>query len=205
MQSDTPILMLFLLLPLLIGLPMIYLAVQHRKKRIQSWIALAERLGLSYAEEGYDQPAIRGTLGGRPVSARCEQRGSGKSRHYVTVLRVELDPSAPLGLQLSPEGLFAKATKLIGAQDVQVGDPTFDKTFLIKANDEAEALRYFEPAHRRQALLDLHHQVKGWWIADYALIAEPHGILMGDQIEAQLHILIDAVNQHIGPDARGGW
>lgn len=198
-------LLLFLLLIFLIGLPIAYLSVQYRKRRTRSWMELAERLGLSYTEEDDAQPAIRGTLGGRPISVRCEQRSSGNSRHYVTVLSVELDPSAPLGLRLSPESLFTKAAKLVGAQDVQVGDPLFDKTFLIKAHDEDEAIRYFEPAHRRQALLDLHARVKGWWIADGALVTEPLGILTGDQIEAQLHILVDAVNRHTSQDMQGSW
>jgi hypothetical protein len=50
-------------------------------------------------------------------------------------------PPAPVAvrLELAPEGIFQKFTKLFGAQDIQVGDAPFDKAYMIKGTDDPAA------------------------------------------------------------------
>ena len=36
------------------------------------------------------------------------------------------------------KGLFSDLGKLLGMQDIEVGDPEFDEAFIIKGNDESK-------------------------------------------------------------------
>lgn len=146
-----------------------------------------------------------GTLHGLPISARWEQRGSGKNRYTMTVLRIELPSDAPIGLAVSTEGLMAKASKLIGAQDVQTGDALFDKTLMIKGVDEEEVREYFGPAHRREALLELTRTGMSWWIAEGALVSEQSGLIPGERLESSLRTLALQAHRHLyGREPEGG-
>lgn len=44
-------------------------------------------------------------------------------------------------LKVSKEGVFAKLGKILGAQDIQIGDEFFDEKYMIKSNDEVLASR----------------------------------------------------------------
>lgn len=61
--------------------------------------------------------------------------GSGKnSTTYSTVRIVGPNPKG-LSFHFHREGIFSKIGKTFGMQDIQTGDMTFDKMFIIKASD----------------------------------------------------------------------
>jgi hypothetical protein len=48
------------------------------------------------------------------------------------------------------KGLFSELGKLLGMQDIEVGDPEFDEAFIIKGNDEGRVQTLFADARLRE-------------------------------------------------------
>lgn len=197
---------LIIVIPLILMIPFMVYAFRRQAQLVQQWKEVGMRLGFEpYTSLHGASGQLVGTLHGVRVLARWEQRGSGKNRYTMTVLRIELPSETPIGLAVSTEGLMAKASKLIGAQDVQTGDALFDKTLLIKGVDEEEVREYFGPAHRREALLELGRAGMSWWIADGALVSEQSGLIPGERLESSLRTLALQAHRHLyGREPEGG-
>ena len=70
---------------------------------------------------------------------------------------------------VSRETLFRELGKLLGMQDIETGDPVFDKRFVVKTNDEQKVKRLLAEPRLRELIErypDIHLQVKdddGWF------------------------------------------
>jgi hypothetical protein len=67
----------------------------------------------------------------------------GKSRRKYTRLRVPFVSLDDFRFLIYRKGLFTDLGKLLGGQDVEVGDPEFDEAFVIEANNEAKVRALF--------------------------------------------------------------
>ena len=52
------------------------------------------------------------------------------------------------------KGLFSDLGKLLGMQDIEVGDPEFDEAFIIKGNDESRVRELFADPEVRPLIQD---------------------------------------------------
>jgi hypothetical protein len=198
MPSETLTFLLFMIVPFLLFIPFTIYMFRRKGILLKEWAEVGQRLGLGPYTESGSSGGMRGTLRGLPVRVYWEQRGGGKQPYVITVLKVELGADVPIGLAISNEGMFAKASKLAGAQDLQIGDDAFDKTFLVRAADEDEAREHLAPAHRREALLEL-RSLKGssYGLADGVIFSELHGIVHGATLEAHLTQLVALARRYI--------
>jgi hypothetical protein len=116
-------------------------------KRHQAWTAFAQRNELTFFAGG---PKISGRYKGQQLALEIERRGSGKSRHSVTVLRLDVSEVVSRKLSLEPEGLGDKFLKLFGRYDDELGDDKFDRFFDVKKLDPESAtlLRHPEVQHQ---------------------------------------------------------
>ncbi|MBS1634929.1 MAG: hypothetical protein JST26_03335 [Bacteroidetes bacterium] len=84
--------------------------------------------------------------------------------HYTTVGGVtreeeytrvctEFENPGGFWFSLAPQGIFETIGKMFGAQDIVVGDETFDKRFMIKGNDEALVQLLFADENFRKACM----------------------------------------------------
>jgi len=70
-------------------------------------------------------------------------------------------------------GLFSDLGKLLGMQDIEIGDAEFDRDFVIKGNNEAQVLTLFGSLRVRQliqAQSSIRLEVKddeGWFSANF--------------------------------------
>ncbi|MBV8878352.1 MAG: hypothetical protein JO332_00170 [Planctomycetaceae bacterium] len=55
-------------------------------------------------------------------------------------------------LMIVPERLGGQFHRLFGMHDIEIGDPRFDRAFIIQARPEAVAHRVFDPAQRAAAM-----------------------------------------------------
>jgi hypothetical protein len=124
--------------------------------RGQTWQELAKKHKLRWFDSG--KGTINGSFNGVNVSASAEVHGWGKSRHIRTTIEVSYPGTVPHDLSLSPEGLFAKLGKLVGGQDIQVGDPELDRAFLIKGAFEEEVRPFLLEPRTRTALLAIYRR-----------------------------------------------
>ena len=83
-------------------------------------------------------------------------------KNSTTYSRVVAPYSFDRGPQLHIRRQHALNTigKLLGMQDLELGDPAFDEAFMIKGPSAEAVARVLEPEHR----LALLHQLPGWWL-----------------------------------------
>lgn len=104
---------------------------------------LGHRLGIPYTRSkgGWKPymnnfPYIQGTLLDRAFEYRTYRKGNGKNKRYFTEFSLEVGNKYEYTLTVYKERLWSKIGSLLGMQDIEIGDPPFDKSFVIKANDD---------------------------------------------------------------------
>jgi hypothetical protein len=71
---------------------------------------------------------------------------------HVTYTRIRAPYVNPEGFRFTiyRKGIFSELGKLLGMQDIEVGDPDFDEAFIIKGNDEFRVRDLFANPQIRQ-------------------------------------------------------
>src|SRR5439155_325125 len=112
-----------------------------------SWIAFAEARGLALDAE---QQALSGPYAGVPVRlALSTEDGIARTR-----LRAFFPRPLGLGLHVSREApILHGLGKLFGMQDIELGDPAFDRAFLIKGQPPERVRQLFGAPEARARLL----------------------------------------------------
>jgi hypothetical protein len=134
------------------GLVMLFSAYNRASmKRLQDvWTRAATELGGSFAA------GQTGWLSSKPMSIEAEidgvavridhyEESSGRSSTSYTRLQARAETLTAFKLSLREEGVLASVGKVLGAQDVEVGDARFDKAFVVKTNDEGLARAWLAP------------------------------------------------------------
>ncbi|MCB9233518.1 MAG: hypothetical protein H6581_17815 [Bacteroidia bacterium] len=83
-----------------------------------------------------DYPTIRGKLGESDVTVYFYKTGSGKHQQFWTAADLTVYNPGRKTFKILKENFLTKIGKVFGGQDIQVGDPEFDKEFILKSNDE---------------------------------------------------------------------
>ena len=126
-------------------------AVTHRTT-IAQWTKAADALGIDIKPGSiFSLPRLNGLVSDRVVSVHTFQSSSGNNQQRYTRFEVTY-PSIGLGLELSRQtkvsGFFRR---MVGMQDVEIGDPAFDDAFVVKASDP-HRLAVFLSGQRRTTL-----------------------------------------------------
>lgn len=125
-----------------------YLAWRSHQRTVETWRQVAATLGLSVAVgSGLSRPVLSGNIAGLPVKVDTYTQRSGNSNTTYTRYRVYFPPLG-IGMQLKRQGMFSAVTKLFGSQDEEVGDDTFDETFVVKTDDPAKLRSLLTPSVR---------------------------------------------------------
>jgi hypothetical protein len=159
-----------------------------RASTIAYYKSVADRLGLDIKPSNWGPWGIliAGNCEGVQVSA---QRLSASQ----SICRALIHPPAHLGLAITPSGVLSKLASIFGAEDLQIGDPEFDKAFTIHGHDAATIAALLTPAvrdklwalqraHLSFALTDLHVQIRR------------HITMEEEDIESDLRALVDLVH-----------
>jgi len=160
------------------------------KQRRAAWTAAAASLGMTFTKGSFfDTDRIRGDLNGCGVEVYIFSRGSGKSRTTYTGIRVNGHLFA--GLQLRKEGMGSALGKLFKGEDVQIGDPLFDRQVNIQG-DVVEAIALLD-AEARSGVLDLLSQ--GGTIEDGLIAWDNRGTMKNaGLIESRVRALVRLMN-----------
>jgi hypothetical protein len=102
------------------------------------------RVGWAHVE----WPRIEGKLEGIPVAIELMEEAASFGTAAIAAMASPLKGH----LELRREGFAAKVAKLLGAQDISLGDEAFDRRFVIKASDPALAHALLTPAVRAELL-----------------------------------------------------
>jgi hypothetical protein len=122
--------------------------------------ATAKRLKGSYTLGGtFEHDRINFEIAG--CKAVVEIEPSGEDRSGKTTLRVRLNQPSPGTLHILQEGAVYEFLKLFGAQDISIGDPEFDRQYVVKAIPESLAAQVFAPDRRTRAVAAV-RRISGW-------------------------------------------
>ncbi len=126
----------------------IRVASQYAKNINAAWADAARQLGLEFQPGAvFTKRTIRGVRGVTRVELTEK---SGGNNNTVREWRLSF-PSTPFSMTLTMETPGRKLLKAFGAEDFQVGDPSFDSKFMVSGSDAA-AISGFLTSDRRAAL-----------------------------------------------------
>ncbi|MCC6621936.1 MAG: HEAT repeat domain-containing protein [Deltaproteobacteria bacterium] len=116
---------------ILLGIIALVLALvwehHHKKRVLAAWTQVAERLGLTV----HGKPeSMSGEVDGHAVFVRTFTTGSGKNRRRWT--EVTCTPRPSIDAQIGADGFFRRVLDL---DDVEVGDPAFDRALRVRGAD----------------------------------------------------------------------
>ncbi len=111
----------------------VFLIVRQGRKRSETLQAVASKFGGLVRSDSRSGTRIEMTVDGIP--AEVTSGGGGRRSIPRTRIRFRWTPAGIL--RIVPEDLFTSLQKAFGAQDIQVGDPEFDRRFLVRGSPEA--------------------------------------------------------------------
>lgn len=156
-----------------------------RRRREDELRTYARELGLTFSPASWPaDPQLHGTIDGHHVVVDTFTTGSSKNRKTWTRVRVDVGVPLPPGLEVHREGLGATFSKLLGAQDLQIGDPIADAALLIQAQAEQDALAFLRRPEVHESLLVIEGPNDGLQRDDVKLCARGQGRAV---IEPLLH------------------
>lgn len=169
-------------------------AIKLHRKTLAAWQAAANELGL---EGNNKKKLITGSVdlgaGKNPIECKIHTYTvhHGKSSTKYTKFEAKFSQPFDLGLKIYTEGSFRKFTKFFGAQDIQILDEEFDKTFIVKGIGDNE-MRYALTPERRAALLNAHQLLPGFKVGDDNVNYTKMGVIRKtEKLVSNMRVLID--------------
>jgi hypothetical protein len=158
------------------------------------WRQLSAEIGANYIEGRFMRGAkVQAHVKQWTVTLDVYTVSTGHSTHHYTRLRAPYVNADGFRFLIYRTGVFSDLGKRLGMQDVEVGDPDFDREFVIKGNDE-QRLRQFFSYEKIRTLLreqpDVRFEVvddEGWFGADF-----PQGI---DELRFQVNGIIKDIHR----------
>ena len=116
------------------------------------WRQLSEEIGAEFVEGGFWKGSkVQAHVG--PWSVTLDTGYSDEDgESAVTRLRAPYVNPEGFRFTIYRKGFFSDVGKLLGMQDIEVGDPEFDEAFIIKGNDESKVVNLFSNPKIRQMI-----------------------------------------------------
>jgi hypothetical protein len=184
----------------LIGFAIVMIRRQQRQT-LENLTKLANRLGLELnrqpAKLGFEPtPSVEGRHRGRPVRFFAYTTGSGKSRRAWSAVSAAVPGAGAFVLELVPENFLTRVATALGMQDIQIGDPTFDRAFIVRSNDAASAAAALLPEIRARLIAAFPRVFGGELTVKAGAVRYAEGGGLGDaacvaRLEAMLEMVCD--------------
>jgi hypothetical protein len=113
----------------------------------------ARRYGGTFTRGGwFNGPSIALSVHGRPAVLGQQSSALDDSQSLWTRLDVDLRHVSPGTLKIYPEGFLTPIARLFGAQDLRIGDASFDALYVVKAAPASLAAAVFGGPRRPQLI-----------------------------------------------------
>jgi hypothetical protein len=116
------------------------------------WRQLSQEIGAEFVDDGFKNGSkVQAHVGPWIVTL---DMGTSNQDGESPVTRLRAPYINPDGFQFTiyRKGIFSALGKLLGTQDIEVGDPDFDEAFIIKGNDESKVRDLFASPKIRQMI-----------------------------------------------------
>ncbi|HEX3046981.1 MAG TPA: DUF3137 domain-containing protein [Bacillota bacterium] len=128
------------------------------------WTELCREIGAEFVKGGFWKgDRVEARVGEWTLVLDTYTVSDGKTSHTFTRMRAPYCNPDGFRFKIYRKGLFSELGKLFGMQDIEIGDPEFDRDFIIKGNDEAKVRELFAAQGIReliQAQPSIHLEVK---------------------------------------------
>ena len=159
---------------------------------------VASRLGGTFVAGGWiDQPGVTFATAGR--GARLEFFGGTKHSSPYSRVVVDMRGVSPGSLHILEQGFFQAFLHLFGAQDLEIGDPAFDKDYVIKATPSSLARQVFSPDRRLEGMRIV-RRLRSTVEPTFNLDSQSVTVMVRQyiRVESDLMALIDAARDFVG-------
>jgi hypothetical protein len=136
----------------------------------EAWRQLGEQAGAEFIGGGFWKGSkVQAHVGPWTVTLDTHTVQGGHARITFTRMRAPYVNPDGFRFTVDRKGLFSELGKLLGMQDIEVGDAEFDEASIIKGTDEAKVRELFADPEVRSLLLaqrQVHLEVKdseGWF------------------------------------------
>lgn len=136
---DVRNLVLYTLLPIIVGGLAVWAAASILRRQVQrqAWNELASLAGLTFEPQGFFSPMwVTGQYRGRNLVLDTCTRGRGRYSTVYTRILVSVNNSFGLSLELYEQSALGEIAQALGAQDIQAGNASLDRRFVIKGRPE---------------------------------------------------------------------
>ena len=165
------------------------------------WQGAAADLGLGFEPGSWrSQPSIAGQRNGLNIEVSVQTTRSGNNNQVMTNYRVAY-PRLGHELKLTRQTGFNRITRAFGAQDIEVGDQSFDDAFVVKSDDPNAIKLLLTPAVR-MSLLRLQAAYPGVVVEDDHIRYQTSGMeKRGDVITTTVRRLLGTARVLTGQSA----
>jgi len=170
----------------------------RRKARNAMLRRLAGHVGGTLVEGGFlSESRIDFAIAGRGASLQFF--GGSRHRHPYSRVLVDIRGISPGTLHILEDGFARSFLKIFGAQDLSIGDASFDKDYVIKATPESLAARIFSP-ERRSVVIRTVRGLRGFADPRFDLDENYLSVVVRQylRIEPSLRTLLTAATEFLG-------
>jgi hypothetical protein len=154
------------------------------------WRLLSAEIGGQFVEGGFARGAqVRATHGDWTVTLDTYVVSTGHSTTVYTRMRAPYVNPSEFRFTIYRKGIFSDIGKMLGMQDIEVGDGDFDRDFIIKATDEHRVRALLSSARLRALIAaqpEMYLTVKddeGWFGASFPQGVDELYFLVGGTIK----------------------
>ncbi len=126
---------------------------------VQAWKSFAEKSSIFFDEKNL---SLKGPYRGFEIQATL---GRSERRTWLTEFKLDFGRNLMLGLHILQQNAIHEIVSLFGAQDLQIGEAAFDKTFVVKAKN-VQAVQYLLKPDLCRQLLKLNSPAKTFKVDD---------------------------------------
>ena len=118
------------------------------------WRQLGDEAGTEFVEGGFWKGSkVQAHVGPWTVTLDTHTVHTGHAHFTYTRMRAPYVNPEGLRFTVYRKGFFSELGKLLGMQDIEVGDPEFDEAFIVKGTDEFKVRELFADPEVRSLLL----------------------------------------------------
>jgi hypothetical protein len=119
------------------------------------WRLLSAEIGGQFVEGGFAQGAqVRATHGDWTVTLDTYVVSTGHSASVYTRMRAPYVNPTAFRFTIYRKAVFSDIGKMLGMQDIEIGDAQFDRDFIIKATDEYRVRALLSSERLRRLIAD---------------------------------------------------
>ena len=117
------------------------------------WSKLAAEVGGRYTpSEWFKGSKVEVDAGPWTVTLDTFTRSTGKSSTTYTRLSAPFENASRLRFDVSPENFLSGVGRFFGMQDIEIGVPEFDASWVVQGSDESRVRKFFRDEELRSLL-----------------------------------------------------